>query len=183
MRIIGGEYGGRGLTAPKGDATRPTTDRVREALFSALAARRSFADCAVLDLFAGTGALGLEALSRGASQAFFVENARPALHALSNNIETLGVGACAQILNTDATRLPPAPVPCGLVFADPPYGKGLGPRALAAAHAKGWLAPDAIIVLEEDHRHELVLPEGITQTDRRQYGDTVLVFAAVNFLA
>ena len=180
MRIIGGQFGGRRL-APvgKGDAAahlRPTSDRVRESLFNVLAnAHAGRLDGArVLDLFAGTGALGLEALSRGAAQVTFVEQGRAALRLLRENIRICGVGGRCTVLPRDARRPGPAPAPCGLVFLDPPYGKGLGEAALAAAMAGGWLTGDALVVWEESA--DMTPPDGLTMLDVRRYGDTVISF-------
>lgn len=180
MRIIAGRFGGRKLTpVGKGDAAahlRPTTDRVREALFSALEGGRygdPIEDAHVLDLFAGTGALGLEALSRGAAHVTFVENGRKSLSLLQANIALLGAED-TRILKTDATRLPLATTPATLVFLDPPYGKNLGQKALEAAHASGWIAPGALVVWEE--AAPMQAPAGFTIRDHRRYGDTHVSF-------
>ena len=150
MRIVGGEFRGRVLAAPKSNAIRPTTDRTRESLFNILAhAHPGVLDATrILDLFAGTGAVGIEALSRGAKSALFVENSVEGRSLLWENIDALGLHGRARILRRDATQLGPASniEPFQLVFADPPYGKGLGEKALFAAHAGGWLAPDAIAI-------------------------------------
>lgn len=180
MRIIAGRFRGRALTPMgKGDPgahLRPTTDRTRESLFSMLAGGR-FGDpltgARVLDLFAGTGALGLEALSRGADQVTFVENGRVALALLRQNIARLGVAGETRLLSCDARRLPVCDtVPATLVFLDPPYGVGLGLPALTAAQGAGWLAPQAVIVWEETT--EQAAPPGFARLDARRYGDTVL---------
>jgi 16S rRNA (guanine966-N2)-methyltransferase len=152
MRIIGGAWRGRGLAAPPGAATRPTAERVRQALFDRLlhapwGGRPWLAAAHVLDGFAGTGALGLEALSRGAAQASFFETDRAALSALRTNIAACRAGDRCRVLAADATRPPPG-APCGLAFLDPPYGQGLAPRALAALREAGWLAAGAIVVIE-----------------------------------
>ncbi len=181
MRIVAGRFGGRRLAAlGKGDPAahlRPTTDRVREALFSALEGGR-YGDpldgARVLDLFAGTGALGLEALSRGAAHVTFVENGRNAQRLLTDNIAALGVAGETTLLRTDATRLPPAGAPATLVFLDPPYGQGLGATALASALAKGWIAPDALIVWEE--AAPMHAPGGFTDLGSRRYGETHVSF-------
>lgn len=177
MRIVAGQYRGRRLAAlGKGDAgahLRPTTDRVREALFNMLAGGRfgdPFDDAHVLDLFAGTGALGLEALSRGAARVTFVENGRTGQRLIRENIRTLGCADVAQLIGADATRLPPAERPAGLVFLDPPYGKGLGEQALAAALSGGWIAADALIVWEENAPRQA--PEGFALLESRRYGDS-----------
>lgn len=152
MRVIAGRLRGRKLIAPTGDTTRPTADRARQALFDMLShapwAGDPWQDCRVLDAFAGSGALGIEALSRGAAHVTFLETARPAQAAIRANIAACGEAARATIQPADATRPPRAPAPCGLAFLDPPYRAGLLPRALAALAAQGWFAPDAILCLE-----------------------------------
>ncbi|KUF11002.1 16S rRNA (guanine(966)-N(2))-methyltransferase RsmD [Pseudoponticoccus marisrubri] len=177
MRIIAGDWRGRRLAAVgRGDAgahLRPTTDRVREALFNMLAGGRfgdPFEGARVLDLFAGTGALGLEALSRGATSCSFVDRGRVALRLLRQNVELLGCADRARVLGCDATRLPPAEAPCALVFLDPPYGAGLGETALSGAQAQGWLAPGALIVWEESAPQPA--PPGFDAVETRRYGDT-----------
>ncbi len=180
MRIIAGRFRGRALAAVgKGDKAghlRPTTDRVRESLFSMLAGGR-FGDpitgARVLDLFAGTGALGLEALSRGAEVACFVDSGRPASRLIGDNIARCGAGDETTLITRDATRLGPNPdTPFTLIFCDPPYGKGLGEKALAAARAGGWIAPGALVVWEENTA--VTPPEGFSFIDERRYGDTII---------
>src|SRR5215468_8167293 len=152
MRIVGGRLGGRTLAAPKSQNIRPTSDRLRESLFNILAHRygEAITGARVLDLFAGTGALGLEAISRGAAFALFVDDGAEARALIRANVEALGLGGVTRIFRRDATALGAAhPLePFSLVFVDPPYGKGLAERALAAAHAGGWLTADALIVVE-----------------------------------
>jgi 16S rRNA (guanine966-N2)-methyltransferase len=177
MRIIGGRHRGTRLAAPPpGDLSiRPTTDRVREALFNRLAhhPEAPLQDASVLDLFAGTGALGLEALSRGAATATFVENATRPAALIAANIVRLRLGDRATLLRRDATRLGPNPgPPATLAFLDPPYGRRLGEAALAAALAGGWLAPCAFIVWEESA--PIAPPPGLTLIDARRYGDTMI---------
>jgi 16S rRNA (guanine966-N2)-methyltransferase len=181
MRIIGGAHRGRALAGVgKGDPAahlRPTSDRVREALFNVLAG--GYGDPAsgarVLDLFAGTGALGLEALSRGADAASFVESGRKALALLRDNIARCGAGEAARIFPCDARRPGPNPgAPHDLVFLDPPYGKALGEAALDAALACGWIADDALIVWEESAA--ITPPGGLRLIEERRYGDTVIRF-------
>jgi 16S rRNA (guanine966-N2)-methyltransferase len=151
VRIIAGRYKGRRLTAPPGPDTRPTSDRARQALFDMLMhapwAEGCVSGATVLDVFAGTGALGLEALSRGAASATFIESGRPALAALRANIAACGAGDLCRVLAGDA-RSPSRGTPCGLVFLDPPYGQGLIPVALAALTKAGWIAPGALIIAE-----------------------------------
>ena len=179
MRIIAGTYKGRALTpVGKGDPgahLRPTTDRVRESLFNMLAGGRfgdPFDDAVVLDLFAGTGALGLEALSRGAAQVTFVDDGRKAGSILRKNIALLDCAAATRVIQRDATRLPEAGPgdAADLVFLDPPYGKGLGQKALSAARVGGWIAPGALIVWEDNAPQSP--PEGFGLRETRRYGDT-----------
>lgn len=151
MRVIAGIHKGRRLVAPGGEATRPTSDRARQALFDMLA-HAPWADpmagLRVLDAFAGCGALGIEALSRGAGHATFMETAKPAQGAIRANIEACHEGPRSALLPADATRPPRAPAPCSVVFLDPPYRSGLLPRALAALAAQGWFGPRAVLCLE-----------------------------------
>lgn len=180
MRIISGRWRGTAL-APVGAGDeaarlRPTADRVRESLFNLLAhgAYPAIEGARVLDLFAGTGALGLEALSRGAASATFVEQGRPALRLLEANLDRLkGARDLARVLPRDATRLGPPPSgPASLVFLDPPYARGLGEQAVAGALSGGWIAPGATVVWEEGvHLSPL---SGLTLRDRRQYGETMI---------
>lgn len=176
MRIIAGQFRGTRLAAVgKGDAAahlRPTPDRVRESLFNVLGAYVDWDGLRVLDLFAGTGALGLEALSRGADHASFVDQGRASLKLLMENIDKLRVSNRTRVLRQDATRFGPAEAACGLIFLDPPYGKGLGEKALAAAHRSGWIAPGAVVVWEEAQAQ--VAPDGFDLLDQRSYGGTVL---------
>jgi 16S rRNA (guanine966-N2)-methyltransferase len=182
MRIVGGRFRGRAIAAPPGMATRPTSDRVREALFNILAHGVdgfSLEGARVLDLFAGSGALGLEALSRGAAYCLFVEDDADARGAIRQNIEALGLTGASKLWRRDATKLGPASSmqPFQLLFADPPYGKGLGEAALGAALAGGWLAPGAMCVLEERADAEIATPAGLELADTRSYGDTALHFS------
>lgn len=180
MRIVGGRLRGRTLVAPKSQAIRPTADRLRESLFNILA--HAYGDpvtgARVLDLFAGTGALGFEALSRGAAFVLFVDDGAQARALLRQNVEALGLGAATRIFRRDATRLGAAhPLsPFSLAFLDPPYGKGLAERALATAHAGAWLTPDALVVVEEATSAPFVAPEGFDELERRTYDDTQVVF-------
>jgi 16S rRNA (guanine966-N2)-methyltransferase len=176
MRVIAGTYGGRTLKAPPGEHTRPTSDRVREALFSILAAH--VAGATVLDLFAGSGALGLEAHSRGAAFVLFVDEGAEARALLRGNVDALGAGGASKVYRRDATRLGPAhPMePYSLVFLDPPYGKGLAERALTSAREGGWLTSDALIVVEEAADTSFSAPAGFKEIERRKYGDTQVVF-------
>jgi len=170
MRIVAGEWGGRRIEAPAGRDTRPTADRVREAWMSAVAAELPGAR--VLDLFAGSGALGLEALSRGAAHATFVENAPAALRALRANLSALGAEERAEVARADALRFV-AGVEAGafdLAFADPPYGKGL-----AEALVRAWLERPFARLLSVEHRRDDRLPE-VPGAREKRYGDTLLTF-------
>ena len=180
MRIIAGKFRGKQLLSPSDDSIRPTADRVRESVFNILASRLGpvFADVRVLDLFAGTGALGLEALSRGASHVTFVDTGAEARGLIRDHIEAFGAGGVTKLLRRDATDLgvPGTFGQFNLVFLDPPYGKGLGEQARAGSAAGGWLAPDALVVLEESAEVEINLPEGFDLLDRRDYGAAAVYF-------
>jgi 16S rRNA (guanine966-N2)-methyltransferase len=182
LRIVGGVHRGRRLVAPLGDTVRPTSDRAREALFNILshgsfaASGLPFADRPVLDAFAGTGAFGLEALSRGAGSAAFIENGREALAVLRRNIAALGEEDRAHVLAGDATRPPRAAFACALAFLDPPYRSGLAGPALTALAAAGWLAADALVVVEIAAAEEFPSPAGFDRLDERVYGAARLVF-------
>jgi 16S rRNA (guanine966-N2)-methyltransferase len=178
MRIVGGEYRGRPLAAPKSSAIRPTTDRTRESLFNVLS--HSYPECLdgtrVLDLFSGTGALGIEALSRGARFCQFVEESAEGRGLLRENVEALSLQGKTRIFRRDATDLGPAGAidPFGLVFADPPYGKGLGERALVSAAENGWLDDGALIVLEEAASANVALDASFQTLETRAYGESVI---------
>ena len=177
MRIIGGNWRGLHLAEvgagdPKSHL-RPTSDRVREAIFNLLI-NGTHGDLVtgahVLDLFAGTGALGLEALSRGAETVTLVDSGRPAQAIIAQNIAKMRVEAAVSTITKDATKLPIAAFPFNLIFLDPPYGKSLGEAALARAQSQGWLAPNAMILWEEGA--PLAPPQGFALLERRRYGDT-----------
>jgi 16S rRNA (guanine966-N2)-methyltransferase len=180
MRIVGGRLGGRTLASPRSQAIRPTADRLRESLFNILV--HAYADpvtsARVLDLFAGTGALGLEALSHDAAFALFVDDAAEARALLRENVASLGLGGVSRIFRRDATRLGSAHPnqPFSLAFLDPPYGKGLAERALASARDGGWLAQGALIVVEEAADAGFTAPAGYEELERRRYDDTEVVF-------
>ncbi len=184
MRIIAGKFRGKKLFPPPDNSIRPTSDRVREALFSILASRlpAGFSGLNVLDLFAGTGALGLEALSRGALSTIFVDNGIAARGLIRQHIDGFGVGGQAQLLKRDATRLGPVGrfTPADLVFLDPPYGRGLGEKALSAAQEGGWIAPGALLVLEEEKAVEIEISQDFALLDQRDYGATCLHFFCVS---
>ncbi|HEV7276937.1 MAG TPA: 16S rRNA (guanine(966)-N(2))-methyltransferase RsmD [Devosiaceae bacterium] len=181
MRIVAGKFRGRQLLSPSDAKIRPTADRVRESIFNILASRIGprLDGLKVLDLFAGTGAMGLEALSRGAAQVVFVDTGAESRGLIRDHIEAFGAGGVSKLLRRDATALGPAGTlgPFRLVFLDPPYGQGLGERALGSLEEGGWLAPEATLVLEESAEAALELPAGFVLDDRRQYGA-----AAVHFL-
>jgi 16S rRNA (guanine966-N2)-methyltransferase len=178
MRIISGQWRGRPLEAPSGQATRPTSDRAREGLFSMLASRLgSFADLQVADLFAGTGALGLEALSRGAAHCTFVEKDRTALDTLRRNIDRLGAGDRAELRTQAVEHAPPPARPYDLVMLDPPYGAGLAQPALDRAAT--WLAPGGWLSLEL-HGESPAMPPGLEHDAERRFGKaTLLLFRRV----
>jgi 16S rRNA (guanine966-N2)-methyltransferase len=186
MRIVGGRLGGRTLAGPKSQAIRPTSDRLRESLFNILAHGRGdpVTGARVLDLFAGTGALGLEAMSRGARFALFIDDGAQARALMRQNVEALGLGGVTRIFRRDATRLGAAyPVePFSLAFLDPPYRHGLAERALASLRAGDWLTPDALVVVEEATDAGFQVPEGFAEIDRRRYDDTEFIFLTLNFL-
>jgi 16S rRNA (guanine966-N2)-methyltransferase len=184
MRIIGGTRRGLKLAeVGAGDAAahlRPTSDRVREAIFNLLinAHGNPVTGARVLDLFAGTGALGLEALSRGAAEVTFVEDGKVATALIRANIAKMRVETETRVLRQDATRLPPNPgAPYALVFLDPPYGKTMGEAALTAAVKGSWLAPGAVLVWEESTPP--APPTGLVQIDQRKYGDTLVTLVKV----
>lgn len=179
MRVVGGRLRGRTLAGPKSSAIRPTADRLRESLFNILV--HAYDDpidgARVLDLFAGTGALGIEALSRGASFTLFVDDGAQARALLRENVTALGLGGVTRIFRRDATKLGAAhPVePFSLAFVDPPYGQGLADAALVSARDGGWLAPEALIVVEETGKAAFAPPLGFSELERRAYDDTEFV--------
>lgn len=187
MRIIAGDFRGRALASVgKVDASahlRPTTDRVRESLFNVLCSGRfgdPITNYRVLDLFAGTGALGLEALSRGASHVTFVDDGRKSADLIGKNIQICQAGSKTSLMKLDATKLPQNPTDgYDLIFMDPPYGKGMGQLALEKAVTGHWLASDAIVVWEENH--EIPTPMGFILLDARKYGDTYITILQTDF--
>jgi 16S rRNA (guanine966-N2)-methyltransferase len=182
MRIVGGRHRGRRIQAPPGEAVRPTSDRAREALFNILshggyaAAGPPYAEARVLDAFAGTGAIGLEALSRGAAEAVFMERDGRALAALRRNVEALGETRRAVILTVDATRPPRAAQHCAVAFLDPPYQSGLAGPALSALAEAHWLQPQALVIVELAAREAFLPPAGFSPIEERVYGAARLVF-------
>jgi 16S rRNA (guanine966-N2)-methyltransferase len=183
MRVVAGRLKGRSLASPSSRDIRPTADRLRESVFNILmhAYDDPIQDARVLDLFAGTGALGIEAVSRGAKFALFVDNGAEARALLRNNVEALGLGGVTKVFRRDATNLGPAhPVePFSLAFLDPPYGKGLGEKALASLREGGWLTPGALLIVEEAKAAGFVTPERFDELERRAYDDTEFVFLRV----
>jgi len=180
MRIVGGRLGGRTLAAPRSQNVRPTSDRLRESLFNILA--HGYGDpitgARVLDLFAGTGALGLEAMSRGAAFALLIDDGAEARALIRQNVEALGLGGVTRVFRRDATKLgavhPNAPF--GLVFLDPPYRKGLAEKSLASLRDGGWLVPDALVIVEEAADAGFAAPGGFAEIERRRYDDTEFTF-------
>ena len=181
MRVVGGKFRGRILAAPDSRAIRPTSERLRESIFDILA--HAYDDpvtgANVVDLFAGAGTLGFEALSRGATRTLFVDDGSEARALLRANVETLGLGGVTRVFRRDATKLGLAPPgeTFALAFLDPPYGKDLAPRALASLLSGGWLAPGALVVVEEAADAEVALPDGLNLREVRRYGDTQVIFA------
>src|SRR5215207_11122635 len=172
MRIVGGRFRGRALAGPRSDAIRPTSDRLRETIFNVLAHAYGdpVAGARVLDLFAGTGAMGLEALSRGAAFALFVDDSAEARGLIRANVEALGLGGETRLFRRDATRMGAAApnAPFSLLFCDPPYGKDLAPKALASCTEGGWLTPGALVIVEEAQGAALALPAEFSELDRRE---------------
>ena len=182
MRIVAGKHRGRNLRAPEGRDVRPTADRARQTLFDMLSHRRleddgtfDFEGARVCDVFCGTGALGLEALSRGATHAVFIDSDRKALDAARENARSLGEDAHVTFLQIDATRPPRSDAPCSLVFLDPPYGSALGGKALEALAEKNWLAARAIAVLELGAKEDFHAPEKFELVAERRVGAAKLV--------
>src|SRR5438128_5688001 len=180
MRVVGGRLRGRNLAAPASRDIRPTAGRLGESVFNILvhAYDDPIQDARVLDLFAGTGALGIEAASRGAKFTLFVDNGAEARALLRNNVEALGLGGTTKVYRRDATDLGPAhPVePFSLVFLDPPYSKGFAEKALASLRDGGWLTPGALLVVEEAKDAGFAAPDGFQELERRAYDDTEFVF-------
>jgi 16S rRNA (guanine966-N2)-methyltransferase len=180
MRVVGGRLKGRNIAAPTSRDIRPTADRLRESVFNILV--HAYDDpidgARVLDLFAGTGALGIEAVSRGAAFTLFVDNGAEARALLRNNVESLALGGVSKIYRRDATDPGPAhPMqPFALAFLDPPYGKGLAEKSLASLRDGGWLVPSALVVVEEAKAAMFAAPEGFEELERRAYDDTEVVF-------
>lgn len=178
MRIVGGDFKGRRLATPSTQKIRPTTDRTRESLFNILSNKFDFEGARIIDLFAGTGALGLEAMSRGASFALFVEESVEGRGLLRTNITALGLQGKTKISRRDATKLGKleGSLPFDLAFLDPPYSKGLGERAIKELIDGEWLKQNALIVLEEAKKDLPDFVQGLTQIDSRKFGETAIGF-------
>ncbi len=182
MRIVGGRHRGRPLEAPDGLAVRPTADRTRESMFNILCQGKlaengnPLIDAKVLDAFAGTGALGLEALSRGAAKVTFLENQAASLKACRANIKSLGEEDASEILQGDVLRPPPAKAACDVILMDPPYNQDLPRPAIIALNSAGWIAADAILVVELMAQESFEVPEGFEELDNRKYGKARLIF-------
>ena len=183
MRIIAGRHRGRRLAAPAGRDVRPMTDRTREALFNVLAHGgwgaedgNPVVDAVVLDAFCGTGALALEALSRGAAEAWLLDVSKASLAAAQQNVEAMREGDRAHLLRADSTRPPPARARATLVFIAPPYGRDLAPPAIRALADQGWLATGAVLVVELAVTDPFAIPDGFTALDDRRYGGARLLF-------
>jgi len=183
VRIVGGTFRGRTISAPKGMATRPTTDRTRESLFNII--EHTYGGCEdarALDLFSGSGAMGLETLSRGAGFALFVDDAAAARGANHENIEALGLQGVTKIFRRDATKLGERPAnisaPFDIVFCDPPYGKELAERALVAARSGSWLAEGALALVEEA-KGAFQVPDEFEELEVRNFGETDVTFLKV----
>jgi 16S rRNA (guanine966-N2)-methyltransferase len=184
VRIVAGTLKGRTIASPDHVGVRPTSDRVRESVFNILAHGIEGFDLQgkrVLDLFAGTGALGLEAISRGAAYCLFVEDSAESRALVRKNVEAFGLTGVTRIFRRDATDMGPAGNmgKFDLALLDPPYGKGLGDRALASLVSGGWLNPGAVVVVEERAGVKLALPTALTALDARTYGDTEIMFLRV----
>ena len=179
MRIVAGRHRGRALLAPKSATIRPTSDRLRETMFNVLAHAHGdpCRDGRVVDVFGGTGALGLEALSRGARFCLFVDEGVEARGLVRGNVEALGLGGVTKIWRRDATK-PGTPTldPFTVAFFDPPYGRGLATLAVEAFAREGWLAPDALLVVEEALDAPFAWPEAVDPLDERAVGDSVVRF-------
>jgi len=179
MRVVGGRLRGRTIASPASREIRPTADRLRESLFNILmhAYGDPLSDARVVDLFAGTGALGIEAISRGAAFALFIDNGAEARALLRQNVESLSLGGVTKVYRRDAAALGPVHPhqPFSLAFLDPPYGKGLAEQGLASLRDGGWLTPQALVVVEEAVAAKLTAPPGFDELERRAYDDTEFV--------
>ena len=185
IRIIGGKHRGRMLETPVGEATRPTSNRAREALFNILmhanwrededGGTSPLIEARVLDAYAGSGALGLEALSRGAAHVTFLDKEAAAIKSIGDNLRKLGETGAAKVVRADATRPPPAREPCDLVFLDPPYRSGEAAAAITALANAGWMAPGAVVTVELAYNEDIAPPHGFEAIDERRYGAAKIV--------
>jgi 16S rRNA (guanine966-N2)-methyltransferase len=182
IKIIGGKHRGRTIATPEGQTTRPTSNRAREALFNILAhanwagdGTSPLVDARVLDAFAGSGALGIEALSRGAAHVTFLDSDAAAVKLIGENLRKVGETATAKVIRADATRPPPSREGCDLVFLDPPYRSGLANPALTALAEAGWLKPGAVATVELGHAEDLITPARFETIDERRYGAAKIV--------
>ena len=185
IRIIGGKHRGRMLETPPGEATRPTSNRARESLFNILmhanwrddedGGTSPLIEARVLDAYAGSGALGLEALSRGAAHATFLDNDAAAIKSIGDNLRKLGETGAAKVVRADATRPPPSREPCDLVFLDPPYRSDQAPAVITALAGAGWMTPGCIVTVELAHNEDLLPPPGFESIDERRYGAAKIV--------
>jgi 16S rRNA (guanine966-N2)-methyltransferase len=182
LKIVGGKHRGRAIATPEGLDTRPTSSRAREALFNILVhtnwrsdGTSPLIDARVLDGFAGSGALGLEALSRGAAHATFLDSDATAIKLIGENVAKLGETAAAKVIRADATRPPPPRESCDLVLLDPPYRSGLAAPALTALAAAGWFSPGAIATVELANAEDMIPPSGFEAIDERRYGTAKIV--------
>ncbi len=182
MRVVGGRLGGRPLRGPRSDRIRPTADRLRETLFNILEhGHGGVAGLRIIDLFAGTGALAIEAISRGASYALMVDDGTEARAAIRDNVEALGLGGVTRVFRRDARKLGDAPAGerFDMAFLDPPYERGLAEPALAALRDGGWLKPGALCVVEEAISVHVALPDGFAAIDDRVFSDTRLLLLEI----
>lgn len=185
MRIIGGRWRRKPLAVPEGLNVRPTSDRARESIFNVLESGRGLpfqgvADRSIGDIFAGTGAFGLEALSRGASRCLFIDNGDGALAVLRHNIQALGAGLQSTVFRQDVANLGPAPFRLDLVFVDPPYRSGLASNCLSILQKHKWLDDKGLIIVEHAKAESLAVPDGLAVIDQRRYGAAAFSFLTVD---
>jgi 16S rRNA (guanine966-N2)-methyltransferase len=176
MRVITGKFGGRKIECPQGYDVRPTSDKIKGSVFNILNNRVDWEDCIVLDVFCGTGSLGIEALSRGAAFCSFIDNNKESLKYTASNLERLKIEGQYEVFGADVNRLRPSFKKHNLVFIDPPYKENLGARTLTGLRENGWFAEDALIILELPIRNDFKLPAGFVVNDEREYGATKVLF-------
>lgn len=183
MYVIAGKHKGRRIESPEGRDIRPTASRTREAIFNILAhgryGEKGLLKGRVADVFCGSGAMGLEALSRGAASITFVDKSSEALKAAEHNLKYFGESANARLIRADSSQLPAAPQPHEILFVDPPYNTGLGIKSLLTALSGGWLAPGGVAVLEQSWKEGVVIPEGYVLESERKYGNTRVLLLGV----